>query len=202
MAFDGRDYFTAGPTYPVVYQAGAPLVGIALAKPLTAAHCYARNHGRRILQQTYPFNFRAPDTSLLTLIQAAEPGTRIAEGVRRIPDGTTHLVAEVFFRVWSKAQQNEAHHKLQAATATDFDEGSDTVMDLPALQPPGWWYTTRDLSLDGFYGGNSYIARCEVELQTVGAGVFAEIALEAYSLGGGDYQPYTPHHVLVWGEVR
>ena len=206
MVYDGRDYPTATAVHSSLYNAGAPLVGASLSHALIAAYCYARNHGRRVLEQSYPFDFRDPSTALGELIQAATADTRIAEGRRVIPRGTTHLVAEVHFRVWSRASRLEAKHRVQVGTSgIDLDVGAYQTDAIEAPTPPGWFYRTPELAQDGFYRGASYVARCEVTLADVEGGEEAEIAVEGYlsdSEAGANNTAYTPHHVTVWAEVR
>lgn len=201
MVLDGQGYLDADFGYPNLYHPKAPLIGPALGKVLRIAYFIPRNQGRKIFDQNDAINFRDLAGSTARRYNSTGAYVRIAEGLRYIPDLTTHIVAEARFSI-PAPDIVRVFHRLSISDGTDTDEGDEVLREIGQDTPE----TPR--SLMGFFSpfaaSRTFVARCEVALSDVTAGVRREVFMEAYAKkkSNSDPVPYMRHHVGGWLEIR
>lgn len=192
MTYDGVGYLDAPPVYPNRHHARAPLIGAALGDVLRIAYLYPRNHGRVLISQSSPANFRA-SAPLLTASNAAL--ARVAEGLARIPPVVTHLVGVTWFRVLNTNGEGlSAYHRLSVTSGANTDTGATVETELPSLVP----LAPRQAFEQVFQ------ARFEVELANVTGPTTGEIKVDGYAKMRRTGAGVSYVHLLtrVWTEIR
>jgi hypothetical protein len=214
VAFDGNNYTDPSLAWPILYHSDAALAGPSLSVTLEAAYFYALNHGRLLIAQHYPMNFRRPQGVRDFTIIKSSSEVRLAEGWRRLPEFCTHLVCEAIFAIVKDGGSVQVTHKLHVSNgAGSTDDGSGTVITVDPGTGNVSGFTAGYAVAGGpgydawaAYGprSNNFTTRCEVALSNVTTGAQRIIWVDGYAVDATDSSAvsYMPQMYTVWAEFR